>query len=380
MKRRTFLSSGLAAAALTPHAVLAQNRNYQQPLTIGINASLSTEAGHELIAGVQIAVDYANQFTPMLNSAFALRMFDDQGQYAQSINNIQFAGADPTVIGLIGGLDGTIIAQSLPIYANGSMPLMVPASTANDVTARGYRVVWRLPTKDSTEGQLFARFVAQRAKPKMAIAVSQDGVYGADVMNGFTNQAHSAKFDADGYHFPSSSPDYKAAASRIISRSPDLVFLCGQSAQLGPLIPALRAAGYTGKFGASEGFYNIQTAKDYAGAFADGFISTSFPPLQRLASTTQELINFRSRTSVTIVSAFAYAAAQVMMSAVRRTGATNRLATLTALQSPSMYNTILGPFQFDFSGDPIDPNLYFYSIKDGQFVYVAPSHATAAVF
>ena len=64
------------------------------------------------------------------------------------------------------------------------------------------------------------------------------------------------------------------------------------------------------------------------------------------------------------------------MSAVRRTGATNRLATLSALQSPTTYDTIAGSFQFSPLGDPVDPNLYCYTVKDGKFKFVAPSHAT----
>lgn len=381
MKRRSFLSSGLAAAALAPRAARAQFRPFQQQLTIGVNAPLSgNAAGQQLLAGVQIAIDYVNQYTPSPTSAFALRMFDTGGQSAQAVNNIQFASSDQTVLALIAGFNGDEIAQALPAYANAQMPVVVPASTADSLTNRGYRVVWRLPTKDSTEGQLFARFIGQREKPKFALAVSQQGVYGGDVMSGFTNQAHSAKFEADGYVFPSQSPDYGAAAKRIMSRAPDFVLLCGQTARLGPLIPALRAAGYKGKFGGSEGFYNLDSVNRYPGEFKDGYISSSFPPLDRAASSSMALTDFRSRSNITIVSAFGYAAAQVIMSAVRRSGATNRLSAMTALQTPSSaYDTIVGQFLFAPTGDPVDPNLYFYATEKNGFKFLAPSHASAFV-
>ena len=380
MKRRSFVLSGLAAAAFAPQAARAQMRpGFQQPLTIGINAPLSTPAGREMITGAQIAIDFANQFTPSLNSAFQLRTFDDGGQYAQAVNNIQFASSDATVVGMIGGLDGNVLFQSLPAYANAQMPLVVAAATADRITTQGYRIVLRLPTRDSLEGQLYARYLKDHGRPKMAIAVSQDGVYGADVMNGFTNQAKSSKFEADGYSFPSDSPDFAAAAKRILSRSPDFVYLCGESGRLGPLVPALRAAGYTGKLGACEGFFNLDVAQKLEDAFKGGLISTSFPPLERVADATQALMDFRSRTNITIVSAFAYAAAQIIMSAVRRTGATNRLSALSALQAPSSYSTLVGDFLFAPSGDPVDPNLYFYSIDKGKFAYSGASHVSAFV-
>lgn len=380
MKRRSFLTAGLSAAAFFPAAARAQFHGFQQRLTIGVNAPLSgpgQEAGQEMIAGVQIAVDFANQYTPMLNSAFAVRTFDTQNQYAQLVNNVQFAAADPSVLALVTGFDGDAIERAEPTFANTQMPVLVPATTADRATGLGYRCIWRLPTKDSMEGQLVALYISGRHKPKFALAVSQEDVYGADVMNGFTNQAHSSKLDADGYVFPSKNPDFAAAAARIMSRSPDFIFLCGSSALLGPIVPALRTAGFSGKFAACEGFYNLDAAKAYGDAFSGGFVSSSFPPLDRLSASTQALMDFKSRANVTIVSAFAYAAAQIVMGAVRRTAANNRLAALSALQTPSAYSTILGQFIFSQTGDPVDPNLYFYTIDKGGFSYDASSHPSA---
>ncbi len=383
MKRRSFLASGVAAAALQPARALAQFRGIQQPLSIGVNAPLSgpnQSLGQQLVTGVQIAVDFANQFAPMLNSAFSLRTFDNAGLYSQLVNNVQFAGSDPTVLAMIAGFDGDQIAQALPVFANSRMPVIVPATTADAITQRGYRVVWRLPTKDYTEGELFARFINGRLHPKMAIAVSQDGVYGGDVMTGFTDQAHSSKLNADGYVFPSDKPDFDAAAKRVMARSPDFVFLCGESGRLGPLIPALLAAGYGGKFGACEGFYNMDPPQRYAKAFSGGYVSTSFPPLDRIPGAGQQLMNFRTRSNITIVSAFGYAAAQIAIAAVRRTGAMNRLSTLSALQTPgTTYNTLVGDFLFAPTGDPVDPNLFFYSVTKDGFSYAGPSHVSATI-
>lgn len=355
---------------------------FQQELNIGINAPLSgpgQAAGEQLVIGVQAAVDYANQFMPSPSSAFALKTYDDMGQYAQSVNNLQFAASDVTVLAMIGGFDGDAIEQALPSYANAQMPLLVPACTADVVTSQGYRIVRRLPTDDTTEGVLFARFIAAHGKPKMAIAVSQQGVYGGDVMNGFTNQAHASKFAADGYVFPSEDPAFDLAAQRIVDRSPDYVYLCGQSARLGPLIPALQSAGFKGRFGACEGFYNEDTAKAYAAAFEHGYVSTSFPPLSRVPDATGELTFFRNRANITIISAFAYAAAQIIIGAIRRTGASNRLSTMSALQQFTTYNTLVGSFEFMPSGDPVDPNLYFYTISNGDWQYVEASHPSAFV-
>lgn len=382
MKRRSFLLSGAAAgaAAAAPHAVRAQfTQPFQQAITIGLNVPLSGDkaaAGREIVNGVQAAIDENNRYGGTFGSAFTTRLFDDMDALAQAMLNVQFASSDATIVAMVGGFDGSLITASLNSYANARMPLIVPGSTADSITARGYNNVWRLPTKDSLEGQLFARFIGRKDRPKKAVAVAQDGDYGMDVAQGFVNQARPSGFEAEGYNFPIDKPDYARAAQVVLGLKPDLVYLCGVTGDMGPLVPALQQAGYKGKFAASQGFYNNAALKTYGDAFTGAYISTSFPPLERAPDVANQLADFKARTALTALSVFAYSAAQVVMSAVRRTGATNRLATLSALQSPATYNTIAGSFQFSPLGDPVDPNLYFYTVKDGKFKYVAPSHAT----
>ena len=382
--RKEFLLSGAAAlgAAAVPSAARAQLRGqYAQQYTIAVNVPLSGDkgsAGRQIASGVQAAIDENTQLAgPYPGSVFAMRTFDDMDALAQAMVNVQFAAADPSVLAVIGGFDGSLTTASLATYANQQMPLIVPGSTADSITARGYRIVWRLPTKDSVEGQLHARFIAKRNKPKFALAVTQDGDYGYDAARAFVDQAKNLGVASDGYAFPYSKPDYGEHAKRIMTKDPEYILLCGTTDAMGPLIPALRTAGYKGVFGATEGFYDQSTASKYADAFAKGFISTSFPPLDRAPDILNTLNDFRSRYTVTALSAFAYAAAQIVMSAAKRTGANSRLALTSALQRPSSYDTIVGSFQFDFNGDPIDPNVFFYTIQDGKFKYVAPAHPTA---
>lgn len=383
--RKGFLLSGAAALAstLAPSEARAQVHQYAQQLTVAVNVPLSGDkgdAGRQIASGVQAAIDETNQLAgPYPGNVFAMRTFDDMDALAQSMVNVQFAAADPSVLAVVGGFDGPLITASLPTYSNQQMPLLVPGSTADSITAQGYRMVWRLPTKDSTEGQLHARFIAKRSKPKFALAVTQDGDYGYDAARAFVDQIKKFGVDADGYAFPYDKPDFAAHAKRMLVKNPDYIILCGTTQAMGPIIPALRAAGYKGTFGGTEGFYDRSTADKYADAFEKGFISTSLPPLDRAPDVLNALNDFRSRYTVTALSAYAYAAAQIVISTAKRTGATSRNALASALQRPSSYDTIVGTFQFDFNGDPIDPNVYFYTIQDGKFKYVAPAHPTSFV-
>jgi len=380
VKRKHFLTLAASGAGALPAArALAQ---FQQQVTIAIIAPLTgtgSDAGRQMIDGVRAAVDETNLTIGSFGTSYAYRAYDDQGALAQMMQSAQFAASDPSIVAVIGGLDGKLTAAALPTYANAQLPLVDSASTANVVTARGYRNVWRLPTKDGTEGQLFARYLARHGKPKHAIAVTQDGDYGPDVAAGFVDQAGALGIAAEAYAFSWDSPVYAATAKAILAKKPDYVYLCGETKGLGPLVDALKAAGYGGAFGASEGFFNQGTIDKYAGALNGALISTSFPPLERAPDVANVLSDFRARTPVTAISSFAYAAAQIVISASKRTGATNRLAMLSALQAPISYDTVVGSFQFGFDGDPVDPNLYFYTVTGSSLKYTAASHPSAFI-
>lgn len=381
MKRKHFLALAASGAGVLP-GVRAPAQSFQQQVNIGIVAPLSgtgSDAGRQIVNGVRAAVDEINVSVGSFGTAYSYRAFDDQGALAQMIQNAQFAASDPSIVAVIGGLDGKLTAAALPTYASAQLPLLVCASTADVVTARGYRNVWRLPAKDGTEGRLFARYLARNGKPKRAIAVTQDGDYGPDVASGFVDQAGALGITAQAYTFSWESPAYGASAKAILAKKPDYIYLCGETKGLGPLVDALKTAGYGGAFGASEGFFNQGTLDKYAGALSGALVSTSFPPLDRAPDIANVLSDFRARTPVTAISAFAYAAAQIVIAASKRTGATNRLAMLSALQTPISYDTVVGSFQFGFDGDPIDPNVYFYTVTGGSLKYTAASHPSAFI-
>ena len=386
MKRKHFLAgvTGAAAAAALPRAVNAQQ--FVQQFTIAINAPLSgpySLLGKQLADGALAAVVEENQtFLPTQGAGgtgFAIRPLDDGGTLAQAIANIRFAAADPTVIAVIGGPNNAIVTQTVPQYSDVRMPLLVPASTADGITARGYRNVWRLPTKDSSEGSLLARYVARKQRPHRAIAIAQDIPYGPDVARGFTDQMNALKILGMTYTFPAEHSDYSAAAREVLAKQPDYLYLCGTSEGLGPIAPALRSAGYAGALGASEGFFNQQTTDQFAAALEGALVSTSFPPLDRATNLPTLLPDFRARTAVTALSAFSYAAAQIVMDASRRAGGLSRLSMLTALRQPIGYDTIVGPFLFNAFGDPIDPNIYLYAVRGGKISYVEAAHPTSFV-
>jgi branched-chain amino acid transport system substrate-binding protein len=354
---------------------------YAATISIGVVCPLSgpfKAAGQQLANGVRGAIDYHNRERASFDKVFILRTFDDQNGIADAIVNGQFAIDDPTVVAVIGHLGAKATLASLRNYAQAQMPLLVPAATADALTAQGYHNVFRLPTRDLIEGQLLAKFVNTRSTPKAPHVIVQDGDYGADVATGYAKQFEVFKTDTKVTIFAYDKPDYAGAAEQVLSNKPDHITLAGTAQDMGPIVKLLRDKGYTGPFAASQGFFDALTVGKYAAECEGLVVSTSMPYLAIAPTALRLLTDYQSSYGPFLpVSAFAYAAAQIVMSAVGRTGASQRATLMNAMGLGGNYDTIVGSFTFAPTGDPIDPELYFYSVAAGKFSYLKQAHPSA---
>ena len=180
-----------------------------------------------------------------------------------------------------------------------------------------------------------------------------------------------------GTQFSLDNPAYDNAAAAVLSHAPDCVVLAGNADDMGPIIAPLRAKGYTGRFVATQGFFDAITLKEFAKQ-AEGLVVAAPVPYYPMApSTRQYLTDYENQYgAITPVAAFGYAAVQLVRNAATRMNVTNRLAMIRALANGGSYNTITGNYQFGPYGDVLDPNCYFYRITDGKFSYERQGHAT----
>ncbi|MEA2720133.1 MAG: branched-chain amino acid transport system substrate-binding protein [Candidatus Eremiobacteraeota bacterium] len=330
--------------------------------------------GRQLLDGVRAAVDEINRQITSFDRALVFDAYDDHNTAADATVQASFATGNPTTQAVIGHISSGTTLATEPAYANAQIPLIVPTVTDDRITARGYRNVFRMPTKDSDEGSLVAAYAITTGS-KAPHVVTQDAEYGPDVAAGFVRRAGALRVDAATTQFSVDKPDFAKTASDVLAKIPDCVVLAGNVSDMGPLLKALRAKGYTGRFVATQGFFDAQTIKDYAKE-ADGLVVSSSVPYYPLAPTALRDVQFYEQRygGLTPVAAYGYAAVQLIRLAARRTGATNRLAMIRALLTGGVYDTITGSYTFTPTGDVLDPNCYFYRVKDGKFAYERQAH------
>jgi ABC-type branched-subunit amino acid transport system substrate-binding protein len=392
MRRDRFLAGTVAAAAgltaraaaqIIPAQPILPQQQFLQQLTLAVNVTLSgalQKYGQEVVKGVQAAVDEQNRFNAPISHVWGMRPLDDRNDTGVAASNVNVAAADSTVVGVIGNLTAPMTLAALPRYANMSLAVIVPTVTADSVTQRGYHNVYRLPAKDSSSGRLFANAALEGKRGVAAIAVAFDGDYGYEVARGFVAAAKTSGHPADLLLFPLGKTDPAAAARTVLDRAPGYVFLSGKTAELGPIAEALRLAGYSGDFGASDGFYNGDTIANYATVLQGAYVASSMPPLDRVPSAMQLVTDFEREVSqITAFSADGYASAQVFISAAQRGSATSRLPLLRSLQEGGTFTTLVGQYAFNISGDPLIPNIFLYTVGKDGFKYARPAVRTGFV-
>ncbi len=393
MKRRRFITAAAAAAAggvaLPARAQIApgppvQTQRYLPQINIAVNVTLSgplQKYGQEVVKGVQAAVDEQNRFNTLLSNAWGIRPYDDRNDPGVASSNASVAAADFNCIGVVGNLTAPMTLAALSRYANVGFAVICPTVTADSVTKRGYHNIYRLPARDSAAGRLFATVALEGKRGVSAIAVAFDGDYGYDVASGFVTQAQNDRHPAQVLLFPLEKTDPAQAARTVLDRSPGYVFLAGKSAELGPIADAMRVLGYTGEFGAADGFYNSETISTYARTLKGGYVASPMPPLDRVPTAVQLVTDFEREVSqITTQSAFGYAAAQLIIAASQRGNATSRQALLRTLQTGGTFTTLVGQFAFNISGDPLIPNIYLYTVDADGFKFARPAVRTGFVY
>lgn len=347
---------------------------------IGPLSGPAAQAGMQMVNGVRGAFDDANTTGAMLSHFWTLRTFDDQNTLANALLMSRFAIDDSTQSIVIGHLSGKVTSDVIRTYSDNNMALVVPAATTDTITSQGYRNVFRLPTKDSTEGRLHAKFVKKEKRGTKIAVVYQDVDYGPDVARAFLQQTSGDGLGPFEIKLPRERIDFTDAAHGIVSQQADLVFFAGLAPALGPLIPALKSAGWSGSFDGSAAFFDGGLWPTYGKNIEGLIVSTSMPPLQIVPAAVAVKSQYEQRYGpMTPIAAFAYAAAQIFTTAVQRFNSTQRLMVARAIAQPIAFDTLVGSFTFDPFGDPQDPNLYYYQLRDGAWHYLRADHPSSYI-
>jgi branched-chain amino acid transport system substrate-binding protein len=335
------------------------------------------EAGNKVCNG-QFTIQYEDKD----DATAAAGKWDPAAETA----NAQAAVADPDVMVYIGTFNSGAAKLSMPILNQANLVMISPANTYTGLTQKaetgepekyfptGKRNYTRVVTNDLVQGKAAAQWAADLGAKTVFILDDQE-VYGvgvADVFEKTATELGVQKVDRQGID-PKAS-DYRALATTIASKNPDLVYFGGivdnNPAQL---LKDLRSVGYKGKFLGPDG---IQTDSMISGAgeAAEGMLAT-IPglPQEQLGPAGKDYVQkYQAKYGQAPESygVFGYDAAGAALQALNQACVKDRAKIRDAVFAIKDFDGALGKWSFDENGDTTLASVVGYESKGGKWVPV----------
>ncbi|MBC5828532.1 MAG: branched-chain amino acid ABC transporter substrate-binding protein [Candidatus Eremiobacteraeota bacterium] len=373
----------IIAASAAPAVARADFPPYAKVITIAVVAPLSgpqRQFGLDLSAGVQQAVDDANNVRGIADYGWTMRSFDDQADPGVAAQQAQFALVDDSTSFIIGHLGAEETTLALPVYHQQEIPVIIPTASRASLTRAGYDDVFRLSATDVSEGELDARYAERSRKAKKVAVVYEENDYGADAAQGFMNYAGSGKtMAAKDYGIDNDLKGLSDLSVRVRAYAPDLLYISGNGDDMVKVVKSLRKAGVGAPLLATQAFFSQTMAKNLGDDAAGMTVSSPTPPIDLLPQAQGFIHRYESaHGAVSPFALFGYVAAQVGIAAARQAHSGDR-RTLDRQLSIGGFPTILGTVSFQKNGDPEQPNVYEYRYADGRFAFLESAYPNALI-
>jgi len=336
----------------------------QPTVKIGLVApfeGLYRPLGYEVLSAVKLAISERNQAGGVKGHMVELVALNDDQDPTVAVRRAREMAVDGDVVGVIGHFGEQTTLAVLPSYCEAGLALVVPASTATDVTESGCGQTFRLVADDGVLGAAAARY-----------AVMQRGASRLAVIGGSVDLADSFAFRARqegalvSQHLDNDRVELLAA---LESEGPDMIFFGGEALEGAELLLELRAAGLDIPLLGSNGLnspYFVQVAGN--AAVGTAYLSIT-PPLEseRFSEGYVALAGGPPGPYAPL----AYDAARLLLDAVERSiaveGRATREAVVVALSETEEYEGLTGRISFDERGQAREPRIYIYEIVDGKY-------------
>jgi branched-chain amino acid transport system substrate-binding protein len=326
-------------------------------IVIGVQSPLSgpgAAVGVGLHNGAEIAVAQLARPLRDLGYQVELQALDDQDDPEAAAANAEQLVADADVLCVVGHAASGATRAALPTYAEAQLPLVVPASAGVGITGEAYPNVVRLIGRDDVQATIATRFAAERLEARSAFIVQERSDYGEVLASAFRQRAQADKIALRGSRLIGDDELTEA----VRDAAPDVVYLAGRYAQMGPLIGQLRAANITAPLLGPDGLDSPELVRLAGAPLQELYYTTLAPPLERLPFAAQFADDYEARFAHAAppFAAHTYDATGLCIEAIASAadaeqGRPTRAAVSAALRERNAYDGIVGSYEFAANGE-----------------------------
>jgi len=210
----------IAAGALAPAAVLAQNAGEVRIALISSKSGPLEAFAKQTITGFNLGLDYATGGTMMVaGKKLVVIEKDDQGKPDVGKSLLAAAYADDKVDIAVGPTASPVALAMLPVAEEYKKILLVEPAVADSITGDKWnKYIFRTGRNSSQDA--IANAVALDKPGNNIVTLAQDNAFGKDGVKAFKEAIKKAKLTHEEY-LPAATSDFTAAAQRIIEKLKD---------------------------------------------------------------------------------------------------------------------------------------------------------------
>lgn len=322
--------------------------------------------GTAIEKGIRLAIEEAKQ-QPDFPYPVEIVVVDSGSDPNRAKDELAKLYADG-VIAVVGGVTSAEALQMVPVADERDRILMSPSASSPQLTGIS-KNFYRVFASDILEGSKMGIFATQTLSLRSVVILSERGPYAVGVA-----QIFGSEFQRQGgqvletIEFPPGTGDFAGLVDRVMTLTPDAVYIAAFAPEIERLIAALRGRNFGGSLLTTSAYASGDTIAK-AGANANGVLFTQsvFDPDTGDATQKAFAAAFAKRFGGEVPDLFAahgYDATRVLLEALRKSGPTAD-QLWKALRAIRDYPGVTGAFQFDEKGD-VQKFPRVYAILEGQ--------------
>mgnify|MGYP005834941041 FL=1 len=353
-------------------------------------SGFQANGGQTLVGGVRLAAHEINRAGGLLGYRVVVEALDDESDsdvaatIAEGIAARVRAGE--RVLGVIGHLNSGQTEAALPIYDQLDIVVVTATASLQSLTAQGYKRFFRVNASDQVQAQVAARFLVDELDATRVAVLHNDEQYGIDLAAETARQLEAMGAQVAmtlqipiGPPAPVAEPGtgeavyYPEAVRAIADSGADAVFYAGYEIECPYLRYDLERVGLADlPFLASDGCFLAATIDESLGA-AEGMYVTAFAPSPKAVGdpnwiASYQAVEFRNPDTY---STGGYVAMQVLAEGARKANSFAGSAVADVIRALNL-DTLIGKVQYQDNGDLVAPNMYIYTVQNGEFVQTFP--------
>ncbi|NVZ18045.1 branched-chain amino acid ABC transporter substrate-binding protein [Pseudomonas costantinii] len=268
---------------------------------------------------------------------------------------------------VVGHLCSSSTQPASDIYEDEGVIMITPAATSPEITARGYKLVFRTIGLDSAQGPAAGNYIADHVKPKVVAVIHDKQQYGEGIATAVKQTLEKkgvkvALFEG----INAGDKDFGSLIQKLKQANVDFVYYGGYHPELGLILRQAKEKGVNAKFMGPEGVGNDSISQIAQGA-SEGLLVTlpkSFDTDPANKAIVEEFAKNKQDPTGPFVFP-AYSAVEVIAGGIAAAKSEDTAKVAAAIHAGT-FKTPTGDLSFDAKGDLKDFKFVVYEWHFGK--------------